>query len=96
MVENGKNHLYNWRDCFSSVHLHCKKYMDNELPVFKRKMYDHMLKRKIERDDTTGFLKEHVVLEESTLVELFAKHEYLIDYYITSIRFYEFLNNISD
>lgn len=75
--------------------------MANEILLFKRKMYDRMLKWKNERDGSTALLIQGARrIGKSTLAETFARNEYksylLIDFSIAPTEVYELFNDISD
>lgn len=72
-----------------------------ERPIFKRKLYEKMLRWKHERDGNTALLvKGARRVGKSTLVEEFAKNEYesyiLIDFTETSEEIKNLFNDISD
>ena len=69
--------------------------------IFKRKMYDRMLKWKSERDGATALLIQGARrIGKSTLVEEFARNEYksylMIDFSVAPAEVYELFNDISD
>lgn len=68
---------------------------------FKRKMYDIMLKWKVERDGATALLIQGARrIGKSTLAEEFARHEYesyiLIDFSVAPAEVFDLFNDISD
>ena len=73
---------------------------DNTI-LFKRKMYDRMLKWKTERNGTTALLIQGARrIGKSTLVEEFARKEYksymFIDFSAAPTEVYELFNDISN
>lgn len=75
--------------------------MADNIMLFKRKMYDRMLKWKTERNGRTALLIQGARrIGKSTLVEEFARREYksylLIDFSAAPAEVYELFNDISD
>ena len=75
--------------------------MANEMILFKRKMYDRMLKWKTEHNGDSALLIQGARrIGKSTLAETFAQKEYksylLIDFSIAPAEVVELFNDISD
>lgn len=75
--------------------------MDENAILFKRKMYDRMLRWKTERDGATALLIQGARrIGKSTLVREFARHEYnsyiLIDFSDAPQEVFELFNDLSD
>lgn len=75
--------------------------MEKDTILFKRKMYDRLLKWKRERDGESAILIQGARrIGKSTLAEEFARNEYesyiLIDFSIAPVEVRELFNDISD
>lgn len=75
--------------------------MDNNTIIFKRKIYDRMLRWKSERNGATALLIQGARrIGKSTIAEQFAKNEYqsymLVDFSSAPVEVYELFNDISD